>query len=189
MLKDYYKIIGLTTIANPEVIDGAFQTAVLKYHPKFSKVDGADDKFLEVFEAHEILHHSNNRFIYDSIIASIMYQEKTSTGERLKERIAKIESEHSESIESWKKKAALKAKYYGKLNYQQLQDSDLFNALNEKNSFAMKLFAIVLIVFGSPVLVIFFDVSIVEIIILLVIVLMYYAFMSWVFKDRGENMT
>ncbi len=66
-MKDYYKILGLSSKANKEEIKKAFRTLAKKYHPDINKGDkSAEEKFKEVSEAYEVLGNDDKKREYDN---------------------------------------------------------------------------------------------------------------------------
>ncbi|NQY09935.1 MAG: DnaJ domain-containing protein [Flavobacteriales bacterium] len=183
MLKDYYKTLGLTLVADQTALESAFKQSAMKHHPRFSKIEGAASTFLDVFEAFEVLCNVNNRFVYDNIRLLTKHNEKMKISDFKLKKNKRIEEEHSEVIGSWKRIAGLKAKYYGNLSYEELIGSDLFSISGSKSSSLIKIMVLVMAVVGSPVLVLFYNISVLEILLVLMVALFYYYFMSWVFRD------
>ncbi len=65
--KDFYKILGVPRDAKAEEIKKAYRRLARKYHPDVSKETGAEDKFKEVNEAHDILSDAEKRAAYDQL--------------------------------------------------------------------------------------------------------------------------
>ena len=63
--KDYYQILGVSRDASQEDIRKAYRKLARKYHPDRSKEAGAEDKFKEVGEAHDVLKDPEKRAKYD----------------------------------------------------------------------------------------------------------------------------
>lgn len=68
--KDYYKILGVSRDASADDIKRAYRKLATKYHPDKSKAKGAEDKFKEANEAHEVLSDPKNRRAYDELGAN-----------------------------------------------------------------------------------------------------------------------
>ena len=68
--KDYYKILGVGRDASEADIKKAYRRLARKYHPDVSKESGAEDKFKEVNEAHEVLKDKDKRQAYDQLGAN-----------------------------------------------------------------------------------------------------------------------
>src|SRR3546814_12784896 len=62
---DYYKILGVASSAEPEVIKAAYRRLARKYHPDVSRELHAELRFKEVGEAYKILKDPETRWIYD----------------------------------------------------------------------------------------------------------------------------
>lgn len=65
--KDYYKILGVSRDASLDDIKKAYRRLARKYHPDVSKEAGAEDKFKEANEAHEVLSDAEKRAAYDQL--------------------------------------------------------------------------------------------------------------------------
>lgn len=65
--KDFYKILDVPRDAKAEDIKKAYRRLARKYHPDVSKETGAEDKFKEVNEAHDILSDPEKRAAYDQL--------------------------------------------------------------------------------------------------------------------------
>ena len=63
--RDYYEVLGVNRDASEEDIKKAFRTLAFKYHPDKNSEPGAEDKFKELNEAHEVLSDPQKRSAYD----------------------------------------------------------------------------------------------------------------------------
>ncbi|GLB46935.1 chaperone protein DnaJ [Philodulcilactobacillus myokoensis] len=63
--KDYYKILGVSRDASQSDINHAYRRLAAKYHPDINHAPGAEDKFKEINEAHEVLSDKQKRANYD----------------------------------------------------------------------------------------------------------------------------
>ena len=55
MPKNYYKILGVDQTADKDEIKQAYRTLAKKFHPDVNKTPGADEIFIEITEAYEVL--------------------------------------------------------------------------------------------------------------------------------------
>jgi curved DNA-binding protein len=66
--KDYYQILGVPKTASDKDIKQAFRKLARKYHPDVNPGDrGAEQKFKEINEAHEVLSDPDKRRKYDQL--------------------------------------------------------------------------------------------------------------------------
>ena len=66
--KDYYSILGVSREASPEEIKKAFRKLARLYHPDMAQEKtGAEEKFKEINEAHEVLSDPGKRKKYDQL--------------------------------------------------------------------------------------------------------------------------
>jgi len=63
--RDYYEILGVSRNATDEEIKKAYRKLAFKYHPDRNRDDGAEAKFKEINEAHEVLSDANKRAAYN----------------------------------------------------------------------------------------------------------------------------
>ena len=64
--KDYYKILGVMPTAKPAELKKAYHKLSLKYHPDKNKEPGAEDMFMNIAEAYEVLSDEERRRNYDN---------------------------------------------------------------------------------------------------------------------------
>ncbi|OJT11443.1 DnaJ-related protein spj1 [Trametes pubescens] len=62
---DLYKVLDLHKSASEQDIRKAYKRLSRKYHPDKNKEDGAEEKFVEIAHAYEVLSDSTKRQIYD----------------------------------------------------------------------------------------------------------------------------
>lgn len=66
ILDDYYRILQVHFLAEPEVIESAYKRLAKKYHPDVSKAFGADARMKKINEAYETLRDTARRRAYDA---------------------------------------------------------------------------------------------------------------------------
>lgn len=65
--KDYYGALNVAKDATQDEIKRAYRKLARKYHPDLNKEEGAEEKFKEIGEAHEVLGDPEKRAAYDQI--------------------------------------------------------------------------------------------------------------------------
>ena len=65
--KDYYATLGVTKDATQDEIKKAYRKLARAYHPDLNKEPGAEEKFKDIGEAHEVLSDPEKRVAYDQI--------------------------------------------------------------------------------------------------------------------------
>lgn len=68
--RDYYKILGVKRNADEAAIKSAYRKQALKYHPdrvSEDEKDAAQQKFMEISNAYEVLSDADKRRIYDQV--------------------------------------------------------------------------------------------------------------------------
>ena len=66
-LKNYYQILNITQECQLSDIKRAYRTLALKYHPDKNKDSNAEQKFIEITEAYEVLRDPIKRKEYDAL--------------------------------------------------------------------------------------------------------------------------
>src|SRR5438128_10865938 len=89
-VKDYYKILELSHDASQEDIKNQWRFFVQAWHPdKFANLDykrRAEEKFMEVTEAYEVLRHPESRQAYNALRAEEEHQRKAQAARAVQKR-------------------------------------------------------------------------------------------------------
>ncbi len=64
-MTDHYQVLGVAHIASRDEIEKAYRRLVVLYRPDRNKEAGAEERFLEISEAHEVLTDPKRRSAYD----------------------------------------------------------------------------------------------------------------------------
>lgn len=65
--KNYYQVLGLERGATQDEVKRAYRKLARTYHPNINKEPGAEAKFKEIGEAHEVLGDAEKRAAYDQV--------------------------------------------------------------------------------------------------------------------------
>src|SRR3954467_11425236 len=64
---DYYKVLGVGKKASQEEIKKAYRKLARQYHPDTNKDPGAEERFKEISQAHDVLGDPEKRKQYDTM--------------------------------------------------------------------------------------------------------------------------
>src|SRR6059058_413460 len=64
---DYYKVLGVDKKASQDDIKKAYRKLARKYHPDTNKDPGAEERFKEISQAHDVLGDPEKRKQYDTM--------------------------------------------------------------------------------------------------------------------------
>ncbi|MDX6535310.1 MAG: curved DNA-binding protein [Gaiellales bacterium] len=68
--RDYYETLGVPRTASADDIRKAYRKLAREYHPDVNRSEGAEDRFKEISEAHEVLRDEESRAKYDRLGAN-----------------------------------------------------------------------------------------------------------------------
>jgi len=116
-MANHYKTLGLTYKATPHEIKRAYRSLAKKYHPDVSTEPNAEDRFVEITEAYEILSDPTKRRFYDLTGSSPSPRRaRPEATKRYERRVRKDQS-----------RARAKAREYAKVKYTEF-DQGYFNS-------------------------------------------------------------
>ena len=108
-MKNYYSILEIHFQATEIEIKKAYRKCALKYHPDVNRSPDAHTKFLEVFEAYEVLSNPIERKIYDELyVKTFMNRSMT---------VYTANEQYKQRNETNRQKATQKAETYSKMSY------------------------------------------------------------------------
>ena len=96
-MKNYYSILEISFPITDGDIKKAYRQCAFKYHPDINKSTDAHSKFIEVFEAYEVLSSPIERKIYDELYVKTFLNKSISVitaNENYKNRIIIISKSH-----------------------------------------------------------------------------------------------
>ena len=103
MTGDYYKVLGIDRNAGEKEVRAAFRKLARQYHPDVNQGEpGADERFKEINEAHEVLSNPESRRLYDR------YGERWRDVQRAKFSIDMLIAAAAPTNSLWGNPAALK---------------------------------------------------------------------------------
>lgn len=108
-MKNYYSILEISIQATETEIKKAYRRCALKYHPDVNKSSDAHTRFLEVFEAYEVLSNPNERRIYDELYTKTFLNRSIT--------IVTANDQYRQRSEANQQKASRKADTYSKMSY------------------------------------------------------------------------
>jgi hypothetical protein len=109
-MKDYYKVLIINRNAESSDIKKAYRTLALKWHPDINKDFGAQEKFIEINEAYEILNNNSKRKIYD-----VLYNDYVNSLNAKSQ--SKVDNEKFTRYNSWSNEARQTAYNRSKMPY------------------------------------------------------------------------
>lgn len=70
MATNYYEVLELSTKASPDMIKQAYRMLSKRFHPDVNKDEGANERYIEVQEAYEVLSDPQQKWQHDQVIGS-----------------------------------------------------------------------------------------------------------------------
>lgn len=123
-MKDYYNILGLTRDASPDSIKQRFKELAFENHPDVSENKNANEIFIEIYEAYNILGNPDKRVNYD--LLHDKYINNTGTEIPNEDYVnTDIKNVSNSAREKARQKANLKYKDF-------IKDLDCFFTVNQK---------------------------------------------------------
>lgn len=70
MATNYYDVLELSTKASPDMIKQAYRTLSKRFHPDTNKEEGAEEHYIEVQKAYEVLSDPQQKWLHDQVLQS-----------------------------------------------------------------------------------------------------------------------
>lgn len=105
-MQDYYKILSIDKNASFEEIKVVYRKLAMEWHPDKNKSSNAQEKFIEIHEAYEILVDPIKRTLYDSV----QYENNLTSHNTLYEN-------KQQEFSSVREAAYIKAQYFSKISF------------------------------------------------------------------------
>ncbi len=115
---DHYRVLGLTYTADASAIRQAYRTLAKRYHPDVSTLPDAQERFIAITQAYEVLSDPVARDRYD----------RTRESPSPKRASPATEARYARSTEARQRAARTHAEEYGRMRYEQF-DADLFDSV------------------------------------------------------------
>lgn len=115
---DHYRVLGLTYSAEASAIRQAYRTLAKRYHPDVSTLPDAQERFIAITQAYEVLSDPVARDRYD----------RTRESPSPKRTSPATEARYTRSTEARQRAARTHAEEYGRMRYEQF-DADLFDSV------------------------------------------------------------
>ena len=109
-MKNYYKILGIEFDSDLNTIKKAYRKLALLYHPDKNKSFNANDLFIGITEAYEILSNTQERQKYDSYYR-IYFKDSS-----------EMSVESISTFSKWEQNGANKAREYSEKSYDEFVD-------------------------------------------------------------------
>ena len=85
---DYYEVLGVPRVADPDTIRRAYRKLARKYHPDLNSDGDAEERFKELGEAYEVLSDADKRARYDRLGARWREAEREAPDESFEDFVA-----------------------------------------------------------------------------------------------------
>lgn len=108
-MKNYYKILGLSSQCSLVVIKKAYRQLALRYHPDKNKSPDAATKFIEITEAYEVLRDRTKRAAYDYLYEKYFVKGDVAVYQ---------ETTYKQQQTNWTDYGSKKAKEYSSMRYE-----------------------------------------------------------------------
>jgi curved DNA-binding protein CbpA len=133
---DYYEVLNVAENATFEEVKKAFRELAKKYHPDKNKDLNASTKFIEVFEAYEILKDHNTKAIFDKQRLNYKYSSLANSN--------KTKNQENEVYDTVKENAKKRAQYFSRMTFEDFLNSSIFILKKVTSTLAL----ILMLIFG-----------------------------------------
>lgn len=122
-MKNYYKILNIQKSANNDEIKKAYRQAALFWHPDKNKSSNAQEKFIEVNEAYNILIDTSKRNVYNEL-----YDEFFKSNQEI--AVFREVKKEYQTYEQWVKFERIKAEKLSKISSDEIL-TDTFHFIDK----------------------------------------------------------
>lgn len=137
-MKDYYHILGIPETADLALIKKAYRQKAFRYHPDRNKAPDANEQFIAVMEAYEVLRDAVRRAEYDALRE--LFQ--TLKDEPLAD--SPEQDQYDQRSQEWAQAGRQKAAEYASINFEEFSRRLLFE-VGLRASYIPNLIAILLV--------------------------------------------
>ena len=113
-IRNYYAVLGVTKTATRDQLVDSFRALAMKYHPDRNSAPNAKERFMEVYEAYEILIDQDKRAGYDQLLAN---QEAAFAFSSVRNPDQPISESESATYSKWSEDARSRAEQYSGMRF------------------------------------------------------------------------
>lgn len=121
-MKDYYQVLNLNKNCTAKEIKSAFRRLSKQFHPDLNDSPDAEPKFIEIYEAYQILIDSSKRKKYDDLRSKQKNQSIV--------RYQKKRKESEQKFQEWSAQARREGYQYSRMNFKNFA-KQVFDVLEE----------------------------------------------------------
>jgi molecular chaperone DnaJ len=159
MIKNYYKILAISSNSSQQEIKTAYRNGAKFWHPDKNDSLNAKEKFIEIQEAYEILIDPNKRKVYDNLLNS-RYKNEYNKGQYQSDESNRKSNKKSESsnkgkdyikFEDWISEIRKKAERKAKIPFVDDMLTESFHFLDKYGVLLIIAFFLIVILFAMSI--------------------------------------